>query len=176
MWQYIEFVADRLLVALGYEKLYAAANPFDWMEMISLQGKVRGAPARAPAHLPAGPGRVSGTAWDMGAGAAQRLLGPCALVGGLNVEATAVRVVTPSRQPRCPLPHPPAQSNFFERRVGEYQRANVVAGARAFSAAAAAKAEGGSGGGAGGGGGDDESVNTVGCGFQNFVFTTKEDF
>ena len=35
--QYIEFVADRLLVALGYPKLYNAANPFDWMELISLQ-------------------------------------------------------------------------------------------------------------------------------------------
>jgi hypothetical protein len=34
------FVADRLLVALGYEKCYSARNPFDWMEMISLQ--VRG--------------------------------------------------------------------------------------------------------------------------------------
>ena len=39
MAQYVEFVADRLLVALGYEKLYNAANPFDWMETISLQGK-----------------------------------------------------------------------------------------------------------------------------------------
>lgn len=39
MKQYIEFVADRLLVALGYEKLYKATNPFDWMNMISLQGK-----------------------------------------------------------------------------------------------------------------------------------------
>lgn len=39
MVQYIEFVADRLLVALGYSKLYAAENPFEWMEMISLQGK-----------------------------------------------------------------------------------------------------------------------------------------
>ncbi|CAD5178848.1 unnamed protein product [Musa acuminata subsp. malaccensis] len=39
MSQYIEFVADRLLGALGYEKLYGAANPFDWMELISLQGK-----------------------------------------------------------------------------------------------------------------------------------------
>jgi ribonucleoside-diphosphate reductase subunit M2 len=35
--QYIEYVADRLLVALGYGKLYNVANPFDWMEMISLQ-------------------------------------------------------------------------------------------------------------------------------------------
>lgn len=37
MAEYIRFVADRLLVALGCEKLYDAYNPFDWMEMISLQ-------------------------------------------------------------------------------------------------------------------------------------------
>lgn len=39
MCQYIEFVADRLLVALGSEKHYHSANPFDFMENISLQGK-----------------------------------------------------------------------------------------------------------------------------------------
>lgn len=39
MCQYIEFVADRLLVALGNEKHYNATNPFDFMENISLQGK-----------------------------------------------------------------------------------------------------------------------------------------
>jgi len=39
MSQYIEFVADRLLVALGCQKVYNATNPFDFMEMISLQGK-----------------------------------------------------------------------------------------------------------------------------------------
>ncbi len=39
MAQYIEFVADRWLVELGYDKLYHASNPFDFMEMISLQGK-----------------------------------------------------------------------------------------------------------------------------------------
>lgn len=39
MSQYIEFVADRLLVALGCEKLYRVPNPFEWMEMISMQGK-----------------------------------------------------------------------------------------------------------------------------------------
>ena len=37
MAEYIRFIADRLLIALGYEKLYRASNPFDWMEMISLQ-------------------------------------------------------------------------------------------------------------------------------------------
>lgn len=39
MTQYIEFVADRLLVALGFERFYHTKNPFDWMELISLQGK-----------------------------------------------------------------------------------------------------------------------------------------
>jgi ribonucleoside-diphosphate reductase beta chain len=39
MQQYIEFVADRLIQALGYPKVYHASNPFPWMELISLQGK-----------------------------------------------------------------------------------------------------------------------------------------
>ena len=39
MRQYIEFVADRLLVSLGASKLYDVSNPFPWMEMISMQGK-----------------------------------------------------------------------------------------------------------------------------------------
>ncbi|KAI0269173.1 ferritin-like superfamily [Gloeopeniophorella convolvens] len=39
MCQYIEFVADRLLVALGNSRHYKSANPFDFMDMISLQGK-----------------------------------------------------------------------------------------------------------------------------------------
>eukprot|EP00933_Yihiella_yeosuensis_P051710 TRINITY_DN496_c1_g1_i11.p1 TRINITY_DN496_c1_g1~~TRINITY_DN496_c1_g1_i11.p1 ORF type:complete len:348 (-),score=103.84 TRINITY_DN496_c1_g1_i11:401-1444(-) len=61
MAKYIEFVADRLLSALGYSKLFGSSNPFDWMELISLQGK----------------------------------------------------------------------TNFFEKRVGEYQKAGVMAGAGA---------------------------------------------
>lgn len=60
MSQYIDFIADRLLIALGYSKVYNAQNPFDWMELISLQGK----------------------------------------------------------------------TNFFERRVGDYQKASVMAGLR----------------------------------------------
>jgi len=39
MCQYIEFVADRLFGELGCQKVYNATNPFDFMEMISLQGK-----------------------------------------------------------------------------------------------------------------------------------------
>lgn len=39
MSDYIEYVADYLLSMLGYKKLYFTINPFDWMELISLQGK-----------------------------------------------------------------------------------------------------------------------------------------
>jgi ribonucleoside-diphosphate reductase beta chain len=39
MQQYIQFVADRLLVQLNCSKIYNVGNPFPWMEMISMQGK-----------------------------------------------------------------------------------------------------------------------------------------
>jgi len=39
MSQYIEFVADRLSLQLGYGKIFNSSNPFDFMEMISLEGK-----------------------------------------------------------------------------------------------------------------------------------------
>jgi ribonucleotide reductase beta subunit family protein with ferritin-like domain len=40
MQQYIEFVADRLCLQLGYDKIYNTANPFDFMELISMDSKV----------------------------------------------------------------------------------------------------------------------------------------
>ena len=67
MVQYIEFVADRLLRELGYAPLYGATSPFDWMDLISMQGK----------------------------------------------------------------------TNFFERRVGEYQKAGVMASERGADSAGA---------------------------------------
>jgi ribonucleotide reductase beta subunit family protein with ferritin-like domain len=39
MSQYIKFIADRLLFTLGVPKYYGVENPFEWMDMISLQGK-----------------------------------------------------------------------------------------------------------------------------------------
>ena len=39
MGQYIEFVADRLLLQLGYKEIFGVANPFDFMERISLESK-----------------------------------------------------------------------------------------------------------------------------------------
>jgi ribonucleotide reductase beta subunit family protein with ferritin-like domain len=40
MTQYIQYCADRLCVQLGYDKIYNIGNPFDFMELISLEGKV----------------------------------------------------------------------------------------------------------------------------------------
>lgn len=39
MCEYVKFVADQLLLMLGYTKMYMAKNPFEWMNMISLEGK-----------------------------------------------------------------------------------------------------------------------------------------
>ena len=39
MCEYIEFVADRLAVQLGCDNIYGASCPFDFMEMISIEGK-----------------------------------------------------------------------------------------------------------------------------------------
>merc|ERR1712222_170811 len=56
MQQYIEFCADRLLVALGCPKHYQTANPFEWMEMISLQGKTNFFEKRVGEYAKAGVG------------------------------------------------------------------------------------------------------------------------
>jgi ribonucleoside-diphosphate reductase beta chain len=59
MCQYIEFVADRLLVALGCPKAYNAVNPFDFMEMISLQGKTNFFEKRVAEYKKAGVGNAN---------------------------------------------------------------------------------------------------------------------
>lgn len=60
MCQYIEFVADRLLVALGNEKIWNSANPFDFMEMISLQGKANFFESRVSAYSKSGVNQAVG--------------------------------------------------------------------------------------------------------------------
>jgi len=50
MQQYIKFVADHLLYDLNYDKLYNVSNPFEWMEMISLQGKTNFFEQRVPEY------------------------------------------------------------------------------------------------------------------------------
>merc|ERR1712224_749542 len=62
MTKYIEFVADRLLVALGHPKIYHATNPFDWMELISLQGKTNFFEKRVGEYQKAGVMASSGEA------------------------------------------------------------------------------------------------------------------
>lgn len=56
MCQYIEFCADRLLQALNVSKIYGASNPFDWMDMISLQGKTNFFEKRVGEYSKAGVG------------------------------------------------------------------------------------------------------------------------
>ena len=56
MSQYIEFVADRLLSQLGYNKLYKTSNPFDFMEMISIEGKTNFFEKRVTEYSKAGVG------------------------------------------------------------------------------------------------------------------------
>ena len=62
MSQYIEFVADRLLVELGCEKEFNATNPFDFMDMISLQGKTNFFEKRVGEYQKAGVLKAGGSA------------------------------------------------------------------------------------------------------------------
>ncbi|WWC57858.1 uncharacterized protein I303_100393 [Kwoniella dejecticola CBS 10117] len=64
MCQYIEFVADRLLVALGNDKIWNVSNPFDFMEMISLQGKANFFESRVSAYSKSGVNQSVGATAD----------------------------------------------------------------------------------------------------------------
>ena len=57
MADYIEFVADRLMVTLGYAKIWGTANPFPWMERISLEGKTNFFEKRVAEYAMAGVGK-----------------------------------------------------------------------------------------------------------------------
>lgn len=59
MSQYIEFVADRLLVQLGYEKIWESSNPFDFMELISLRVKANFFERRVGEYQLAGVGKTT---------------------------------------------------------------------------------------------------------------------
>ena len=61
MKQYIEFVADRLLLSLGNDRHYRATNPFDFMELISLQGKTNFFEKRVSEYAKANVDRISRT-------------------------------------------------------------------------------------------------------------------
>lgn len=60
MGEYIQFVADYLLVNLGVSKLYNTANPYPWMDMIGLQGKTNFFEKRVGEYSKAGVGRDAG--------------------------------------------------------------------------------------------------------------------
>jgi ribonucleotide reductase beta subunit family protein with ferritin-like domain len=58
MSQYIEFVADRLVAQMGYNKIWNSKNPFDWMELISLAPKTNFFEARVGQYVKAGVGKT----------------------------------------------------------------------------------------------------------------------
>lgn len=57
MGQYIEFIADRLLKELGASPIYHSSNPFDWMELISMEGKTNFFEKRVSEYQKAGVGQ-----------------------------------------------------------------------------------------------------------------------
>lgn len=65
MCEYIEFVADHLLTSLGYATHYGTANPFTWMEMISMQGKTNFFERRVGEYQKAGVTSNSDTKFSM---------------------------------------------------------------------------------------------------------------
>lgn len=66
MSQYIEFVADRLLVDLGMKRIYNTKNPFDFMDMISLDGKTNFFEKRVGDYQRLGVARSNGGGGDDG--------------------------------------------------------------------------------------------------------------
>lgn len=93
MCQYIEFVADRLLVSLGNSKLYGTSNPFDFMDMISMEGKTNFFEKRVSDYQKAGVmNRSSGTNTPVGSAVALNLVqstenGPNQEKGALVLDA-----------------------------------------------------------------------------------------
>lgn len=67
MCQYIEFCADRLLVALDCPRHFKASNPFEWMEMISLQGKTNFFEKRVGEYAKSGVGETQHHTFDLDA-------------------------------------------------------------------------------------------------------------
>ena len=59
MKQYIKFVGDRLMVQLGYDKIYNVTNPFDFMEHISIESKTNFFENRVSSYSKAGVGGSS---------------------------------------------------------------------------------------------------------------------
>jgi ribonucleoside-diphosphate reductase subunit M2 len=67
MMEYIQFCADRLLVALGCSKHYNTKNPFEWMESISLQGKTNFFEKRVGEYSKSGVGVENNHCFDLDA-------------------------------------------------------------------------------------------------------------
>jgi len=106
MCDYIEFCADRLLLSLGCSKTYNARNPFDWMDLISLQVRRYDG------------GREGGREGGVGVFCSV----PCYVVVTSRVTHSSLPSLPPSLPPSSPTQ---GKTNFFEKRVGEYAKSGV---------------------------------------------------
>ena len=129
MSQYIEFCADRLLVALGAPKLYGTKNPFDWMELISLQGKTCAlAPPAAPLWVPIRPHTHTRTRAHTHTHTLTRSRAPQQLF-----RATSGRVPKGGRHGQRLEPGQPGEHRARERRRGVAAPCRVVRGQRVYA-------------------------------------------
>lgn len=97
MSEYIDFCADRLLISLGCSKHYNTVNPFNWMEQISLQYDLS---HLRPVFFPA--------------------QDTCSVENVLSFMPPQTDLLITICMFR-------GKTNFFERRVGEYQKSSVMA-------------------------------------------------
>jgi ribonucleotide reductase beta subunit family protein with ferritin-like domain len=66
MRQYIKYVADRLLIQLGFKKIYNLENPFDFMKMMNLDGKTNFFEARTTEYVHSSTAKATEDSWDFG--------------------------------------------------------------------------------------------------------------
>jgi ribonucleotide reductase beta subunit family protein with ferritin-like domain len=65
MREYIKYVADRLLVQLGFAKIYMCKNPFDFMKTINLEGKTNFFESRVTEYVHSSTLKPTETDWDL---------------------------------------------------------------------------------------------------------------
>ena len=66
MRQYIKYVADRLLVQLGFDKIYNKENPFDFMKMMNLDGKSNFFETKVSEYSHSSSAKITEDSWDFG--------------------------------------------------------------------------------------------------------------
>jgi ribonucleotide reductase beta subunit family protein with ferritin-like domain len=66
MSRYVKYVADRLLVQLGFRKIYKAENPFDFMQTFGLDGKTNFFESRVSEYVHSSTSKATQDSWTFG--------------------------------------------------------------------------------------------------------------